>query len=193
MKTIRNGLFESGIALWNAFRVRHRFIKKILIGSLSIVTLFTFGNMTNYASAQTIDKLPQSVSVNNSDIQIFKPSPDAQHFVDFMLRSGLIKEFKIGSHGELSLKEPLSIIEMKYNLDATQMKQLKQVLSGIPQNSNFSPTDRVSPQVFYRDGIVYFTHSEVEATLFAAASLGPEALLAALEAYALLTGARLVV
>lgn len=65
MKTIRNGLFGLGVALWNAFRVRHQFIKEILIGSLSIVTLFTFSNMTNYSSAQ--------MSVQKIESQIIYP------------------------------------------------------------------------------------------------------------------------
>ncbi|MCL6446128.1 MAG: hypothetical protein K6T83_22235 [Alicyclobacillus sp.] len=164
-----------------------RQVIKAGLATIGALCLFSVNTMPVFGATQMANDTPQSVSLSNS--QIFTPSPQAEQFVNYMITSGLIKEFTLGSNGRLTLKEPLSLIQQKYHLDSAQMSNLEYILNESQEYANISPSvGRISPQLFYKNGIIYFTHSEVVATLFAAASLGPEAVVATLETLGTLTG-----
>jgi hypothetical protein len=159
------------------------------IGTVSVLGATALPALPAFAATQTTNTIPQSISTNN--IQSFTPSTQAQQFVNYMLTSGLIKEFTLDSNGQLSLKESLSSIQQQYHLDATSMQELQQVMSGAQRPSNTSSTigvGHISPQLSYSNGIVYFSHSDVQQILYTAASIGPAAVAAALEAFGTLTG-----
>lgn len=132
----------------------------------------------------------------------FTPSTEAIEFTNKMFSSGLISEFSFDKKGELALKDSLENIKAKYNLDDAYMQKLELVLkngqktnivnNGATQNQNIGTTKNqnnvIQPNLSVSGATVYFTNSDVTAFLFAAASVGPAAVFAALDALATITG-----
>lgn len=114
----------------------------------------------------------------------------AKHVLATLSRNDLWSEFT-GVNGALALKDPLPVVQAKYDLSAADVELVQSILTFDKQRQATAPTSGagvVSPDVFMNGTVIYFTFSEVGALLITAAMAGPWALLAALDAIAAMFG-----
>lgn len=124
----------------------------------------------------------------------------ANESLGFLSQKDMWSEFT-GVNGALSLKNPLSVLQAKYNLSAAQVQTIKSILafdkarvhaaSTSPSKSKSTSASKagvVSPNLSTSGTVIYFTYSDVGGMLITAASAGTWALYAQLTALASLFG-----
>lgn len=114
---------------------------------------------------------------------ILKPSTELLSFSKKMIDTGLIKEFALDQQNHLELKHPIDTLQKRYNLTPEESNIVSKMIT--TNKNTLSPVGvqkgDVRPEVFVSNWKVYFTYDDVNALLFAAASIGPAALAAELE------------
>ena len=106
-------------------------------------------------------------------------------------RNGLWNEFT-GVNGALALKDPLSVVQTKYQLSASDVQMIQTILATDKQRaaavaaaaaaaSTAPKTGIVHPDLSTSGLVIYFTFSDVGVFLIGAAMAGPWVLLSALD------------
>lgn len=171
---------------------RKSFFKGIgMIALLGTLTLTT----SNLAFAKSIDNSKSltkfsTTAVNLSNLKI---SSEARNFAKKMITSGLIRDFKFDKDGKLVLKDSITNTKLKYSLSNSEVSSLIKLLAFAQQRKSVNISSQskgilISPKVYVSDWKVYFSNEDINAFLFAAAQIGPEALAAALDAVATMMG-----
>ncbi|WP_206921972.1 hypothetical protein [Alicyclobacillus suci] len=165
--------------------------KKTALGVVSGLTIAMVTGAPVFAATQTSQATILVSTTTSSSTQSFVPSQAAQDFLGKMISSGLINEFSFDQNGKLTLNDSISDLASKYNLNSSDVANLQAIINAAQSygsESTSSSKTGIQPQLSYSGGTVYFSHDDVDAYLFAAASVGPAALMAALDALATLTG-----
>lgn len=108
----------------------------------------------------------------------------ANQKLGFISDKGIWSEFSL-VNGTLATIDPLGVIKVKYGLNADQLVTIQGILN-FAKHDGPSATTRSSgdtqPMVFLNGTVIYLTYSDMVGLLFTAATLGPAALAAAINA-----------
>jgi len=98
----------------------------------------------------------------------------------------VLPEFDFDDDGNLILKSSMNEIKKEYQLTDNEILKLDKVmklassLGPVSEHTLQTEDNFISPMVHYDGGLLYFTNADVDALLFAAASIGPAAVYAVL-------------
>lgn len=169
-----------------------RILTPLLAAALVITGAFaTTGGVAAVAPTTDVavpvpsDQLPDS-GLHLTSAQVAQ----ANQSLGFLAQNSLWNEFS-GVNGALTLKDPLSVVQAKYHLSAAQVQTILSILTYDRQRAATASTAKagvVSPDVRSSGLVIYFSFSEVGYFLITAASAGPWALLACLDAIASMFG-----
>ncbi len=115
----------------------------------------------------------------------------ATQFMQKIQTSHFFKEFTV-NNGHLTLTSPLYVLQTKYQLSDTEILMVQSILTYDQQRPLYSAPstypDSVSPEISVRGTVIYFTYDDSVSFLTVAASIGPYAMLGALDSIATLFG-----
>lgn len=170
-----------------------KILKKIISVGLAFAMCFSFF-VSNVAFAQ-----------ENTNVYSNRSNENFINISDYLTEDDLIfmkslekiyPYFKFDEKGALTLTKEISEIKSTFNFDDDFIYRLNKLLEsdiaknavmyvkGINTNVSTYKDDRydneIKPTVYVKNWKVYFTYDEVMATFFAAAQIGPSAIIAAL-------------
>jgi len=155
-------------------------LKRILSSLLVFTMLFV---LTVSASAATPKKILSDTQANHFSMDNISESD--QEFLKKMVQ--VFDGYVTNAAGVITFTysdEQLSEIGFTQT-EITELSEINSAVCGVSMtdaDDNYESNTAITPQMFVEDGIVYFDNADVDAFLFAAASLGPEAVYAALVA-----------
>lgn len=172
-------------------------MKKIFIFALSLVLAFSMVS-PSFASGLTVEKK----STQPTDGYLLELDERTENFLKIYTTSGIMTEITTDNTGNMILlNSDVNYLMEKYNLDIefiellnaiiddANAKGLTKGLANADRASISPPEDTIiTPMVYVEDWKVYFSNDEVKMYFFAAASIGPAALAAALNSVVFMLG-----
>ena len=178
-------------------------LKKIIVVMLSV--LFVIGMM----AAPTISAYADSGNANtvssttpaqpqSQNGYMFIPNTEIKNFLSEYCNSGIINELSIDktTGNIVLLHNNAAYLMKKYGVSSKFLAILNQSIRKLNENKfgksavngSGKLSKPITPDIYVRNWIIYFTYDDINAFLFAAASAGPVALALELEAIATMLG-----
>ena len=154
-----------------------------IVATLTLATVSGITSPTIMAYAENTGKIENSYTIEDGNIHLNLDDEKMNVFVELM-NAGVFGEFKLNGK-TLELKSSLETIKGKYNLNNKEVEALKtiQTQAKAIENMDIKNIDlnkNTDSRLHVSNWKVYFTNHDVNKFLFAAASIGPAALMAAI-------------
>ena len=175
--------------------------KKAIV--LMLLVLFVTGIMAvpvtpTYADSGNVNTASSTTPAQQQSQNgyMFIPNTEIKNFLAEYCNSGIINELSIDktTGNIVLLHNNAAYLMKKYGVSSKFLAILNQSISKLNENKfgktipNGKISKPITPDVYVRNWIIYFTYDDVNAFLFAAASAGPVALALELEAIATMLG-----
>lgn len=149
------------------------------LSTLLTCTVLSLMIFPSVANASTI--IPEDSNTNIYQFSFDELSEQDQEFLEKMTL--VFDGFTSDNSGKIIFTYSDQDLVNNFGFTSEEVDRLNEIVDAVSTSSvNFNDEYAVSPYIFYEGGIVYFTNDDVDAFLFAAASVGPEAVYAALMA-----------